>query len=419
MRGSRHRPAMNVVLLLDMREPPSDDMAARMRALALALERARQPGDRFNLVVVGPRRDFVLPDESFRHGPLGLLLERELSVAGADGPRSLVAATRAASAIAFRADDDSAPLGASLIVLVTGSSIAADVDTLEQIAHHNAVNGVAESVISLGPRPESDAMERLVLAGQGQRRILAGADEAERVVDQALHAAGRAVARAVRLRLRLAGGVKLIGVLGAERLAEPASDRVREAERSIDRRVARNLGIQADRGDDEEGIQIVIPNFYSGDTHAVVLDVLAPGPGPIADLTVRYKDLVFLRNGVARDRLELPAGEREAGPLERNVLKNELAHLLASNAQRAGRALVGGDPGTAIGLLERTRALLAGLRETVPGWGSDPELQNDEAMLEEYVIALASPHLQRAEFRHPLAQSLRFLAYRRLSGRIE
>ena len=418
-RGSGLRPAMNVVLLLDAREPVSAGMEARMRALVLALARARQPGDQFNLVIAGRQTETALPDGRFRHGPLSLLLESALRVTGGASGRSLIPATRLATELAHQVEDDAAPLGASLILLVTGSSIAHEIEALEQLAHRNAVNGVLQSVVSIGPRPESAALDRLVLAGQGQRRVIAAAEEAERVIDEGLHAAGQAVARAVRLRLRLAGGVQLIQVLGAQRLAEPEAERVREAEQSIDQRISRNLGIEADRGEDEEGIQIVIPNFYSGDTHTVVLDVFVPGPGPIADLTVRYKDLVFLRNGVARNRLELPVGERPAGPLERNVLKNELAQVLAASAREAGRALASADLVGAIGHIDQARVLLAGLRQVVPGWATDPELVNDESMLAEYLLALRSPYMQQPEFRHPLAESLRFLSYQRLSGELE
>ena len=418
-RGSGLRPAMNVVLLLDAREPVSAGVEARMRALVLALARARQPGDQFNLVIAGRQTETALPDGRFRHGPLSLLLESALRVTGGASGRSLIPATRLATELAHQAEDDAAPLGASLILLVTGASIAHEIDALEQLAHRNAVNGVLQSVVSIGPRPESAALDRLVLAGQGQRRVIAAAEEAERVIDEGLHAAGQAVARAVRLRLRLAGGVQLIQVLGAQRLAEPEAQRVREAEQSIDQRISRNLGIEADRGEDEEGIQIVIPNFYSGDTHTVVLDVFVPGPGPIADLTVRYKDLVFLRNGVARNRLELPVGERPAGPLERNVLKNELAQVLAASAREAGRALASADLVGAIGHIDQARVLLAGLRQVVPGWATDPELVNDESMLAEYLLALRSPYMQQPEFRQPLAESLRFLSYQRLSGEVE
>ena len=41
---------------------------------------------------------------------------------------------------------------------------------------------------------------------------------------------------------------------------------------------------------------------------------------PIADVTVRYKDLVYLRNSVARANLTLGRDTDPPGPLERNVV---------------------------------------------------------------------------------------------------
>ena len=103
--------------------------------------------------------------------------------------------------------------------------------------------------------------------------------------------------------IRLAPGVQLVDVIGSQRLDEGRAQEVRDAEQSIDQRLSRNLGIETDRGLDEEGIQMVIPSFYADDAHVVLLDVVAPGPGPVADVTVRYKDLVHMKNGVARAHL--------------------------------------------------------------------------------------------------------------------
>ena len=65
-------------------------------------------------------------------------------------------------------------------------------------------------------------------------------------------------------------------MLGSERLDNLAATRVKAAERSLDVRISKNLGIQQDRGDDEEGIQIVIPAFHAGDSHVILLDVVVP-----------------------------------------------------------------------------------------------------------------------------------------------
>jgi hypothetical protein len=202
-----------------------------------------------------------------------------------------------------------------------------------------------------------------------------------------------------------------VDVLGSRRLDLESAERVRQAEQSIDRRLARNLGIAADRGEDEEGIQIVIPSFYAGDSHVVLLDLVATGAGPVADVTVRYKDLVFLRNGVGRAQVAVARGEGTRGPLELNVLENLLALRLYEALDEAGLALVGGDAGTARDELDEMRTLLAGLASELRRLEGDRGLRRDLAMVDEY-LALIDADLD-SEGRVHLAESLR------LAGRLK
>jgi len=417
-RQGGHRPAMNIGLLVDLRNGADGEAARRIRALIAALERARQPEDRFSLTVAGPGGGLLVPPGEFRHGPLRVAMERmfadpkQTPAIYSDLPNALAQASESVRA----GDDPNAVLGSSLVLLVTGSSLAEDLPALERMAHLNAVAGMPLSVVSLAAQEDLAHIDRLVAAGQGNRRILDRAQAADGLVDRELHASSRAVARALRLRIRLAPGVKLVDVLGSRRLDEELAQRVREAEVAIDQRLARNLGIQADRGEDEEGIQIVIPNFYAGDSHTILLDVMAENPGPLADVTLRYKDVVYLRNGVARANLTIEDGPRTAGPLELNVLKNLVAWKFAEQARLVGRYLADGDPRQAAAGLTSLRDLIHGLRSEVPGWQTDADLMADEAMLEEYLGVLAMPSAGDSAQRHFLADSLRYAAFRKLQA---
>lgn len=410
------RPDMNVGVVLDLRRPLDDATGAKLRALVMALAKARQPGDRFSITVAGHPGGLLVAPETFRHGPIQVAMQ-SLFAAPNDAPApamDLLAALHSASDSVRHGDDASAPLGASLVLLVSTASITEQRESLERMAHENAVAGIGLSVVAVGGGTDLADIDRLVLLGQGHRRVLAAAEDAGKLVDRELHAASRAVARAVRLRIRLAPGVELIDVLGSKNLSEQAAQRVRDAERSIDQRVARNIGIRADRGDDEEGIQIVIPSFFAGDSHAVLLDVLVPGPGPVAEVSVRYKDLVYRRNGVASARLAIDDGQRARGPLEHNVLKNQLAFALARSASTASQKLGAGDRPGALRTLSAARDLIAGMREEIPGWDNDAELRNDEALLAQYLQVLG-PHFAGAgQHQQHLADSLRYLAFRRL-----
>jgi hypothetical protein len=417
-RQGGRRPAMNVGVVVDLRDTLDQATMGRLRALILSLERARQPGDRFSLTVAGPGGGMLVIPEQFKHGPLRVAMDRLFDPSkGAETTAvDLLEAVGLATRNVRAGDDPNSVLGASLVLLATGSPIAQDLTSLEQIAHVNAVSGVPMSVVSLGGGTDPDHLDRLVAAGQGNRRILAAADEAEALIDRELHSASRAVARALRLRIRLAPGVQLVQVLGSRPLGDPQSQLVREAEQALDRRLARNLGIQADRGEDEEGIQIVIPSFYAGDAHVVLLDVVAERPGPVADVTLRYKDVVYLRNGVARAGLSIGSGQEVQGPLERNVLKNRVAWELARQTRQVSQYLAAGQVDQARALLALLGDLIQGLRLEVAGWSADPDLAADEAMLREYLAVLNSPAVGDGVQRRYLAESLRYVAYRKLQS---
>ncbi len=417
-RQGGHRPAMNVGLVVDLRDTSDAGLGHRVRALIAALERAQQPGDRFSVTVAGPGGGLLVAPEDFRHGPLQVALERLFGAVTDEAAPALglAEAVTLAGENVRAGDNPESVLGSSLVLLATGGSLAGDLEALEGMAHRNAVAGIPLSVVSLGAQEDLGHIDRLVAAGQGSRRILDRAQAADGLVDRELHAASRAVARAVRLRVRLAPGVELIDVLGSRRLGEPQAERVREAEQAIDQRLARNLGIEADRGEDEDGIQIVIPNFYAGDSHVILLDLVAEGPGPVADVSVRYKDVAYLRNGVAEASLTLARGREAVGPLERNVLKNLVAWEFARELRAVGRTLAAGDGPGAAARLAGLRELIRGLRQEVPGWSNDADLAADEGLLARYLAALGSPSAGDAVQRRYLADSLDYAAHRKLQS---
>jgi hypothetical protein len=414
-RRSGLRPAMSVGIVLDWRGAVSPEVAAAMRALVDGFLAAKDVGDRFSLTVVGRPGGTVVGADAFRHGPIAVAMRRLVAPAGSDasgGPvLGLDEAVRATATRLQRSEDPAAPLGSSLVLLVTSQPLGHHTEALASIAHRSAVAGVPVSVVGIGEAVDLAAIERVTLAGQGNRRLMHTAAEAEGLAERELSSLARVIARAVRLRIRLAPGVRLVEVVDADRLDATGAQQVREAEKSIDRRLARNLGIEADRGEDEEGIQIVIPAFHSRDAHAVLLDVVAPGPGPIADVTVRYKDLVYLRNSVARDHLSLGRSADPPGPLERNVVKNYLAIRLASALKDAGRALLTGGDDRAIARIREFRALLESLRREVPGFQNDTDLANDAGMLGEYLALLDGSALDRIDNRQYLADSLQLAGY--------
>ena len=137
-------------------------------------------------------------------------------------------------------------------------------------------------------------------------------------------------------------------------------------------------------------------------------EFVAPGPGALADVTIRYKDLVYLKNGVARDNLTLERRTTAQGPLERNVLKNLLAYELSLAFERAGQSLGKSEPSAAIAALVAMRDLLVGMRHTVVGLSTDRNVQTDIALLDEYTGLLRRGAAEINTGRAHIADSLRF-----------
>ena len=408
------RPAMSLAVLVDLREKPSERAGQMLRALVQALVDSRDLGDRFHLLLVTGAGVVELAPEELRFGPARLALEDALAAEGGEG--HLVEALEGAVARVATGEDLSTPLGSSAVLLVTGGSWEQETDELARLAHRAAVGGVVVSTLGLGDGADPRELERVALAGQGQLRLPGTSAEVASAVEAELAAAGRAVARAVRLRIRLAPGVQLVDVPGARRLGVQEAAKVREAERSIDQRLARNLGLEADRGEDEDGLQMVIPTVYAGDRPVVLLDVVVPGPGPVADVQVRYKDLVRLENGVARAHLELPRGEAVRGPYPLQVFESLLALEVRRAFERAAEQLGQGDVEGGRRTLEELRHLLEGLTRAVPGLAKGGDLSADITLCTEYEGVLAAG-VGVGEPTRYLRDSLRLAALRKVLPR--
>lgn len=390
-RPATRRAPLNLALVLDVAAVSSEAERQTLWSLADALAAARQPGDRFTVLVTG-----AAPEDA------QVLAASELS--GPEVRRALATAFEARQAPAAGDLDEAldravaevrggvrtgAPLGADMVIVASSRTVAAEGRaTLETRAREAAVSGIHVSAIGVGPRADSGGLAALAAAGQGRRLLANDSEGARSVMARELVASGRAVARAVRLRIRLADGVKLIAVLGSEPLDEVDAERVRVAEKAIDKQVRAATGIASDRGADEDGIQIVIPAFYAGDRHVILLDVVAPGPGPLVDVRVRFKDLVALDNGEASASLALTANPQDVAPspVARNVVANRAAYSVGEALIEASRALAAGDRHASWEALATARAGLTQLETADPGL--DAALASDAAVLDQYLALM-------------------------------
>jgi hypothetical protein len=100
---------------------------------------------------------------------------------------------------------------------------------------------------------------------------------------------------------------------------------------------------------------------------------------------VRYKDLVNLKNAVARAELTLKAGRRPDDLLVRSVRKNLLAYRVSKELHQAAKSLEEGRFDAARDMLARASARIEQMQARYPELADDPEITRDAGMLAEYL----------------------------------
>jgi len=412
-----HRTALNLAVVLDL---TSKDREAEVRALLMELLKHKQPGDQISVYHTGRsglKNSRLLGPEAFRHGPIQLMLDQWFSSSAAELELFWPVDQVLPEAWQWLADSDDpeAVLGSSALWLISDKA-SQEAAVMSHWVQQQATEGISFNTLSLHQTDPLNHLKQLALLGQGHHHVMAGSQDAERVVKAQLKAASQAVARALRLQIRLAEGVQLIDVIGSEPLNDRQTRAVKQAEQSLDQRMAANHGITADRGEDDEGIQIIIPGFYAGDAHVVLLDVLVNQPGVVADVSLRYKDLIHLRNSKISRQHVLSAGQQERGPLERNVLKNLVSAHFSQVFQQAAEQLRQGHHERAMGELQRLLNQYQGLRQRIPGWQQDAELLADEQLIRHYLSWLQTHSQQQPTAVQWLADAMQWTGWQKHPG---
>lgn len=382
-RAKEYRAPMNVALVLDVDGlSPDHEAIAQYRKILLGLSLLKEVGDNFSIVLTGASGGVVVGASEFRHGTVQVLsdnLGKASAATKGSGAVSLLDALKHASEEIKRSGVNA--LGRSLVVVATHRQELTSVHELVDFSHQMAAEGMVVSAFSLdgGNLP---SLEAVALGGQGNRRVFTSKHDARELWKEELASVSRVVARALRLKVKLAPGVKLIEVLGARRLSVEQKEQVKRVEKTIDRMISREFGIKEDRGDDQDGIQILIPAFYSGDAHVVLFDVLVDGPGTVAEAELKFKDLVDLNNATLRTSVALGSNPVEPSPLNLNVVKNHFAYLF-SQVMKDMSSDISSDQTNerALASLVRLEQLLSSVQASFVQLRGDPELEMDRKVI--------------------------------------
>lgn len=344
------RPPLDTAVVLDPHALAGAPQQAR--AMLDHLVGALGPKDRLGVVLATDPPQVLVDVQAVRDARTAIAsLQGSAALTGVNLP----AAMRTAGARLLKASTGQArvPGSQTLLVLTNGSPQHAPA---ARVAHDLTVQGAVTSVIDLGRDWRWWAVAN---AGHGQ---LYADQPVTAAIDAELTRLSKVVARLARVNIKLADGVEAIRVLGSRMLADDEVKAVKAREVAADLQISKTMGVKADRGDDDDGIQTVIPFFYGGDAHVILVELWVDPPRrgmPIAEVTLRYKDMVALSNATARSQVSLASLPQPTTPAERLVRRNVRGFELAEALGRASVLVGRGEP-------DRARSMLNALVATTP-----------------------------------------------------
>ncbi len=353
------RPPLDVVLVIDQ------PVVAHPRDIPAAIEALRKrlgPRDRMGIVLTAPTPlviSAVSPVREIRRKVAAVL--PKLRKPRNNGPRGLVAALAGAGDMLRRAAGDEARVpGSQTVIVLTRGGDATRVRAATRQVHALTLQGAVTSVIDLAP--SGGSWWSVASAGHGNfHRATQGVEKA---VEAELDSLSRVIARLLRINVRLAKNVEAVRIIGSRVLGQDEVTRVKAREVATDRNLSKTLGLKADRGEDDDGVQTVIPYFYGGDAHVVLIELWVDKPGPVADVTLRYKDMVALDNATARASVRLSSLPRPPTPAQAAVSANVRGFGFASRLSDAAGA-AGRGAGAVRAVLDQAGQLATGSDSSV------------------------------------------------------
>jgi hypothetical protein len=312
--------------------------------------------------------------------------------------------------------------GVSLVILLSDGQVNAGVTDpaqFQQLAAANVDKDIQTTTIGVGVDFNEDLMLSIAREGKGNYHFIKDSADTQKVFAKELDELTQIVAKALKLRIKLADGVGLVRVLGAAKLSEGQVKQVKAEEKKIDKKVYEELGISRNRqkDKDEPGIKVLIPNFYRGDSHVVMMEISIPkgsGTRSVADVFLKYKDLVFKSNRETKTTVSVdyvPDKETMVASVNKNVKKNLLGFQTGEALTEAAALIEQGRIAEAVKKVDERMTVL-GL--AAKEW-RDKDLDKDGKLLDRYKTVIAqlnsAPHLASGEFGQYLKKSLTYAGY--------
>jgi len=307
------------------------------------------------------------------------------------------------------------------VILISDGEVTAGIDDPAAFARLTAERfdeGIETTAVGMGLDYDEALMMTIAREGKGNYHFIREAETIPGIFREELEELTHTVAKALRLRIRLADDVELVRVLGSAVLEEEDVEAVKRTEQVQDERIRRELGITADRGDldDEPGIKMMIPQFAMGASHVVMLQIeVPPGSGSrsVADVYLKYKDIVFRTNRDEHAQVTIEYTDTQdasVASIRQAVKKNVLGFETGEALQRAAALIERGEHGEAARVIDERMAVLGvAARE----W-HDEDLNRDGELLAAYrevIAGLSGDYAGDPELGDYLVKSLTYSGY--------
>lgn len=337
------RPPLDIAVLVERSALAGDPDAVRSTLEAVLLRLEAQ--DHIGVYIDGPTPMVAMPLTPAK-AVRGAIQTLDFGAVGAGSGRGFRAlADLAGARLRAVAEAGERVPGAQTVIIITRGGRLDVAHDAEASAHALSVQGAVTSVIDLAPTSQS-RWWAVANAGHGNYHRV-GAEGPEAAVASELASLSRVVARLLRININLAPNVQAVRILGSRMLQREEIKRVKAREVATDRQMSRTMGVTADRGDDDEGLQVVIPYFYGGDSHVILVELWVEGPGPVAEISLRYKDLLRLDNASAHRAVGLDATRQPRRNNELHVAQNAQGFVFAEAVRRAANQARTGGLGSA------------------------------------------------------------------------
>lgn len=422
-----HRPPLNLALVIDRSGSMGDERKLEYaKSAAMKLVDGLTPQDTFALVAFDSEVSVLVPAQRVSDKAH---IRKLIAALQPGGSTNIYAGLTAAYTQLQRQEARLRSDSITRVVLLSDGETnvgVTDPNEFHRLATNEVDRDIQTSAIGVGVEFNEDLMLSLAREGKGNYHFLKDGADTQRVFTRELDELTHVVAKDVKIRVQLAPGVGLVRVLGAPTLNSVQTAQVKNEEKKLDRKVAEELGIAPNRQNvpEEPGIKMLIPAFYRGDSHVIMMEIKVPpqsgllhrpGAGTkIADVTVKYKDLTNLTNREAHTSVGVqytPTRDEMLFSVNRSVKKNLLGFQTGEALTQAATLIDQGRIGEAIQRVDE-RMLILGV--AAQQW-NDHDLEKDGRLLSHYkaVLSQLDTHRQLAssDFGAYLKRSLAFNGY--------